>query len=317
MIHLVNFLKKKNVSKETIWAGSIIIVCVLAGCFLLIKTITEKSEVTTFSPSAESIELFIENETTVSESTELLTISENAVSKFTESTLETENSHSDSTNVLDESDMASSVESQIEPGMDSNYDCPIDFEALWKTNEDVYAWISIPGTVIDYPILQHDTDNSYYLNYTIDGIEGYPGSIYTENVNAKDFTDNNTVIYGHNMRNGTMFTDLHKFRDTDFFKEHDTVSIYTPKKELTYKIFAAYLYDDRHLTNSFDFSDPIVYADYLAEIQNQDFPDANFREDITVTGSDKIITLITCIREQPEKRVYVQAVLLPDNDASR
>ena len=78
---------------------------------------------------------------------------------------------------------------------------------------------------------------------------------------------------------------------------------------MTYKIFAAYLYDDRHLMNSFHFSDIEVYSNYLAEIQNQSSEDVNLREDIKVTSADPIITLITCIREQPEKRVYVQAVL--------
>ena len=105
-----------------------------------------------------------------------------------------------------------------------------------------------------------------------------------------------------------MFTDLHKFRDAGFFAENDTVYIYTPEKQLTYKIFAAYIYDDRHLMNSFDFADRKVYSDYLSEVKNIDSEDANIRKELPVRDTDKIITLITCIREQPEKRVYVQAV---------
>ena len=80
----------------------------------------------------------------------------------------------------------------------------IDFEALQQQNADIYAWIRIPETQIDYPILQHPSDDAYYLNHTVEGTEGLPGSIYTEKVNSKDFTDFNTVIYGHNMKNGTM-----------------------------------------------------------------------------------------------------------------
>jgi len=90
--------------------------------------------------------------------------------------------------------------------------------------------------------------------------------------------------------------------------ENDTVYIYTPEKLLTYKIFAAYIYDDRHLMNSFDFADRKVYSDYLSEVKNIDSEDANIRKELPVRDTDKIITLITCIREQPEKRVYVQAV---------
>lgn len=187
--------------------------------------------------------------------------------------------------------------------------CPVDFAGMWETNEDVYAWITIPGTVIDYPILQHATDNTYYLNYNIDGSYGYPGCIYTENLNSKDFTDNNTVIYGHNMKNGTMFAGLHKFEDAAFFEEHTKVYIYTPEKELNYTIFAAYIYDDRHLMYSFDFADSEVYATYLEDIQNMRSMNALIREDITVTAEDKIITLVTCIGNQPSKRLLVQAVL--------
>ena len=312
MMHPINFMKEKNISKETIWAVSIIILCVLTGCFLLIKTMTGKPDVAALSTDGNAIVLQeINTEDTNTKPIELLIENEN-----TNTELFTENENTESTELSIESNDITPVSDSDTATVEitnTTYDCPIDFESLWETNEDVYAWITVPGTVIDYPILQHETDDSYYLNYTIDGIEGYPGCIYTETVNAKDFTDNNTVIYGHNMRNGTMFTDLHKFREEEFFNEHDTVYIYTPEKQLAYKIFAAYLYDDRHLMNSFDFSDPEVYAGYLSEIQHIDSEDMNMRKEIKVTDADKIITLITCIREQPEKRVYVQAVLQPDN----
>lgn len=187
--------------------------------------------------------------------------------------------------------------------------CPVDFAGMWEINEDVYAWITIPGTIIDYPILQHATDNTYYLNYNIDGSYGYPGCIYTENLNSKDFMDSNTVIYGHNLRGGAMFTSLHKFKDADFFEENKKVYIYTPQREYDYTIFAAYVYDDRHLLYSFDFADNEVYANYLEDIQSMRSMNALFREDITVTAEDKIITLVTCIGNQPSKRLLVQAVL--------
>ncbi len=192
---------------------------------------------------------------------------------------------------------------------EQSYTSPVDFEGMWKVNPDVYAWITVPGTVIDYPVLQHPTDNTYYLNYNIDGSYGYPGCIYTETMNAKDFSDNNTVIYGHNMKNGTMFSDLHKFEDSAFFEKNDRIIIYMPEQELEYTIFAAYVYDDRHLLYSFNFADRAVYANYLETVQNMRDMNANIREDITVTAENKIITLVTCIGDQPEKRLLVQAVL--------
>ena len=186
---------------------------------------------------------------------------------------------------------------------------PVKFEELQAVNPDVYAWIAVPGTVIDYPILQHASDNTYYLMHNIDGSYGYPGCIYTENMNSKDFTDNNTVIYGHNMKNGSMFAQLHKFEDPDFFKENREVLIYLPDEVLHYTIFAAHIYDDRHLLYSFDFTDPEVYQKYLDSIFSTRDMSANIDKDITVTTDDQIITLVTCIGSQPSNRLLVQAVL--------
>ena len=186
---------------------------------------------------------------------------------------------------------------------------PVKFEELQAVNPDVYAWITVPGTDIDYPILQHASDNTYYLMHNIDGSYGYPGCIYTENMNSKDFTDNNTVIYGHNMKNGSMFAQLHKFEDPDFFKENREVLIYLPDEVLHYTIFAAHIYDDRHLLYSFDFTDPEVYQKYLDSIFSTRDMSANIDKDITVTTDDQIITLVTCIGSQPSNRLLVQAML--------
>ena len=208
--------------------------------------------------------------------------------------------------VTDASKDSETVTESAEP----EEEIPIDFEELWETNPDVYAWIVIPGTDINYPILQHPTDDSYYLNHNIDGSTGRPACIYTESLNSKDFTDNNTVIYGHNMRNGTMFAQLHKFEDKDFFDEHREIIIYLPDKVLHYKIFAVHNYDDRHLLYSFDFSDKAVYKDYLESIFSIDDKNANIDTEMTVTENDKIITLATCVYKQPSLRFHVQAVLV-------
>ena len=212
--------------------------------------------------------------------------------------------------VTDASQDSETVTESAEP----EEEIPIDFEELWETNPDVYAWIVIPGTDINYPILQHPTDDSYYLNHNIDGSTGRPACIYTESLNSKDFTDNNTVIYGHNMRNGPMFAQLHKFEDKDFFDEHREIIIYLPDKVLHYKIFAVHNYDDRHLLYSFDFSDKAVYKDYLESIFSIDDKNANIDTEMTVTENDKIITLATCVYKQPSLRFHVQAVLVEKGD---
>ena len=91
---------------------------------------------------------------------------------------------------------------------------------ILEKNPDVYAWISIPGTAIDYPVLQRENDNTYYLDHTIDHEEKTEGAIFTENYNNTDFEDPNTVIYGHDMRNGSMFKGLLDYRDKTFFDQN-------------------------------------------------------------------------------------------------
>lgn len=189
----------------------------------------------------------------------------------------------------------------------------IDFADMQSnTNEDIYSWIYIPDTNIDYPVLQHPSDDTYYLNYNMDGTKGYPGCIYTEKANAKDYTDFNTVLYGHNMKNGTMFHDLHSYSDAAFMEEHPYVYIYLPDKTLKYQIFAAYRYDDRHLLYSFDYSSEKVREGYLQDIFGLRDLSAVIDEAVEVTPEDSIITLSTCIGGQNTSRFLVQAVLLEE-----
>ncbi len=187
----------------------------------------------------------------------------------------------------------------------------VDFEAILQENDDVYAWIYVPGTLVDYPVLQHSTDDSYYLNHNMDGSAGYPGCIYTELLNEKDFTDPNTVLYGHNMDDDSMFGSLHDFEDPDFFEEDHYIYIYTPEDVYVYQIFAAYEYPAIHLLYNFDVNDPEVFADYVEGIYESKGRVANIRQDIEVTAEDKIITLSTCTTDHENSlRFLVQGVLL-------
>ncbi len=193
------------------------------------------------------------------------------------------------------------------------YESPIDF-AYWKSvNDDVYAWIRIEDTNIDYPILQSATDDSYYLEHTIDGVTGYPGSIYTEKVNAKDFSDFNTLIYGHDMRDGSMFKHLHKFEDYEFFESHDTVTIYTETETKTYRVYAAVIYDNRHIMYTYDndnMEDRTAFIQSLKEIGGEG---SFFREGMSIDENSKLITMSTCITGQPDKRYIVVAEEIVDS----
>lgn len=188
---------------------------------------------------------------------------------------------------------------------------PIDFQQLQEENADIYAWLRIPGTKIDYPIVQRPSDDFYYLNHTVAGAEGLPGSIYTESLNRQDFSDRNTVIYGHNMKNGTMFGKLRNYKDRAFMEEHREIIIYLPGRMLTYQVFAAVTYDSRHLLNSFDFSSDEgmqAFLDSLSGVRNM----ASYMDSsIAVDKSSKLVTLSTC-NGNSEERLLVEAVLIDE-----
>ena len=206
---------------------------------------------------------------------------------------------------------AGSNGSESAEGSEQSVDIPIDFDALQRGNPDIYAWITIPDTAIDYPILQSDTDNSYYLNHTADHQEGFPGSIYTENLNAKDFSDPNTLIYGHNMGNGTMFSGLHQYVDPAYMEEHSEILIYTPNHIRTYRIFAAITYDNRHIMYAFDFSDVEQYQAYFDSLKAVRNMATYWDGSVAVTVDDRIITLSTC-NGNDAQRFLVEAVLIDE-----
>lgn len=189
----------------------------------------------------------------------------------------------------------------------------IDFEGLQRNeNEDIYAWIYIPNTNIDYPIVQHPDNPEYYLNRDLDGNSSTAGCIFTQYYNAKDFNDNNTVIYGHNMKNKSMFRTLHNYEDASFFEENPYVYIYTEYDTRIYQVFAEYEYSDKHIVLSYDFEDDDVFGEYLTEINNLSKAQYynNYNWEMSVTQEDKIITLSTCIANRKEQRYLVQAKLI-------
>ena len=190
----------------------------------------------------------------------------------------------------------------------------LDFEALKEeTNPDIYAWIYIPDTRIDYPVLQHPEDDTYYLNYNLDGTRGYPGCIYTERDNSREFDDHNTVLYGHNMKDGSMFAGLHSYEDVQFFEEHPYIFIYTQEKTLVYRVFAAYEFSDVHLLKGYDTETEEGFARYLKEAMEYRTMNRNASEKVEVTGESKILTLSTCIASKPQNRYLVQGVLLNED----
>lgn len=186
-------------------------------------------------------------------------------------------------------------------------DNPINFSEIWQTNPEVCAWIQVDGTVIDYPILQSSTAETedFYLDHDLERKPKKAGSIYIQRLNNSDFSDRNTLIYGHNMLNGTMFGTLKKFRNKEFFDQNRYIYVYTPKKILKYSIASAFVYDDRHILNSFNFQVDRDYQDFIDDVLNPASLVRQIAEGVEISTDDKIITLSTCTSVETERYLVV------------
>lgn len=211
-----------------------------------------------------------------------------------------------------ESDSEEWEQGQTEPAEPSLPENPIDFSKQMALNDEIYAWIYIPGTNVNYPILQSRSDDLYYLRRGVDKNYLLAGVIFTQSHNKRDFSDPVTVAYGHNMtEDGSMFATLHNFEDPDFFKAHDTVYVYTPGHILTYEIVSAYKYDNRHILNSFNFDDEKVVRDYFDYVLSPMMLPMNVREGAVLKTDDKLLVLSTCMADN-RYRYLVNGVLVSD-----
>ncbi len=190
----------------------------------------------------------------------------------------------------------------------------VDFGAMSEINTDIHAWIRIPGTPIDYPVLQSDDSALYYERRNHTGAYSISGCIFTQYYNHKDFSDRNTLVYGHYMLDGTFFGSLHNYKNPEFFDANRYIYVTIPGHILVYDIFAAYEYDNRHILAAFDFSDDDEYAAYLESCLNPSTMVRNIRQGTELGLDDKIITLSTCTSyyTYTDRRYLVQGVLVAD-----
>lgn len=192
----------------------------------------------------------------------------------------------------------------------------VDFDTLWETNIDICAWIYVPGTQVNYPVLRNtqtsDLYDSYYLQHTVDKSEGLPGAVYMEPCNMPDFTDKNTVLYGHHMKNGSMFASLDYYMDAVFMEENPYIYIVTPQKNIIYQVFGAVTYDDTHIMRNYDFTEDESYQAYLDSLASNGNDADVLLEDLKATTQDRVITLSTCVKNQDDKRLLVVAVLVDE-----
>ena len=132
----------------------------------------------------------------------------------------------------------------------ADYEPPQALKTLWELNHDVIGGLSIPGTAVNYPIMQSATDD-YYLNVCFDGTAGLPGSVYVNKVDGKTFDTFNTVVYGRNMADGSYFGGLNKYLDVEYLDAHREIVVYGVNAKHTYQVFAVVVYDDRRITDTY------------------------------------------------------------------
>lgn len=194
---------------------------------------------------------------------------------------------------------------------------PIDWAEYEEINDNVYAWVYVPNTEVDLPVLQHPVAENWYLAHDIDGNDNIKGEIYSQGThNSKDFTDDPvTVLYGHTFSdNDTMFTTLHNLEDAEFFEENPYFYIYTPESILTYQIISAYETDNKLILGKWDVADPDVQQEYFDFVADPGSWNQNLREmRRLVSGEDHIVQLSTCtMPSDTSKRFIVTGVLVSE-----
>ena len=206
-------------------------------------------------------------------------------------------------------EVASKEEETETVAEEEEYVSPIDFAELKKdVNGDIYAWIQVDGTTVDYPVLQHESDNTYYMTHNLDDSYGYPGCIYTEFFNNEGFIDPITAVYGHYMKDGTMFASLHRFMDKDFFDEHDSIVIYLPEEEKHYTIVAATYTDDKRITVWYDMFSEEGMQEWVDFVLSTEETDTNHLREMELSTDDTFIALETCVDGDGSSRYLVVAV---------
>lgn len=185
-----------------------------------------------------------------------------------------------------------------------------DIDALQDVNPDIFAWIKVPGTKVDYPVTQHPTDDEYYLKHGADGLNSSYGCPYIESCDSQELDQFNTVIYGHNMNDGSMFAGLHQFEDQEFYKNHRWVEVCTSEHVFSYEIFAAVMYSDNYIPYCYDDAIKSDRKAFIDSLKTDIIPEKSIiSDDIKVDEDNKIITLSTCDRVYRDNRFIVAGVL--------
>jgi len=203
------------------------------------------------------------------------------------------------------------TETTISDNQVTNRNQYVDFDYWQSRNPDVYAWIYVPDANISYPIVQRNGDDGYYLRRDIDGKNATAGTLFTEgSYNKKDFSDPVTIVYGHSMRDGTMFGTLETFGKSLSFDDTNMIYIYTPENVFTYTVVAAVPYTNMHILYYNDFSNEIMFDDFFNNLFASRSLIANIDWDNIPKFGDKVIILSTCLKSDSKQRYLLVGKLI-------
>lgn len=177
---------------------------------------------------------------------------------------------------------------------------PIDFDELINVNNDIVGWLRIRALDISYPVVQGE-DNDFYLHRTFEKEDNFAGCLFLNCENNGDFTDQNTVVYGHNMKNGSMFGKLKNFREEETFNKSKYFWIFTPEFIYQYRIFSAVVVNKTGLTYQTFFTDE-QFNEYITNVfENSEVDNTG----VEVTKEDRIVTLSTCTGDDATRFVVL------------
>lgn len=184
----------------------------------------------------------------------------------------------------------------------------VDFAALWGKNEEIRAWLDIPGTGISYPVLQSETDNAFYLTHNADGKKVKGGALFIEDYNSGDFSDRVNVIYGHRMRSGAFFGELQSFyEDAASFEAHRRMTLYLPDRQEDYEVVAAVPFTREHILYHYDFSQELYHYTFFDKVFSTRQLSAQLDAAKYPQPGERILILSTCLRSDRTQRYLVIA----------
>ena len=180
----------------------------------------------------------------------------------------------------------------------------INFTALEDVGDHLVAWLYCPDTVINYPVAQA-ADNSYYLDHLADGTRNGNGCLFIDWKNDAEFTDENTIIYGHHMQSGRMFASLVNYEDQDYFEAHPVLYLTTRTGKYKVELFSGYTTDRNASAYTVRFSSKHEFAEWLREVSAK----SDFVTSMQLSTDDHIVTLSSCANSFYDARYVVHGKL--------